>query len=196
MNDANADAQDEGDMASLAAGNEAALSRLMQRHGEKLFHYLIRVLQNETEAAELAQETFVRVFQNCSRFRPGARFTTWLYTIATNLARDYFRRQNRFIRLPAGRDGDSETDLLGHLPDARPLPSDEAEMAERAQTIRQAVMALPEDLRIPLLLAEYEEKSHAEIAAILDCTSKAVEMKIYRARQQLRATLATMLAER
>src|SRR5258708_25202197 len=87
--------QDALDMARLAAGHDAALNDLMARHAEKVFHYLIRQLQNETEAEELAQETFVRVYQNRGRYDPRARFSTWLYTIATNLARDRWRWRRR-----------------------------------------------------------------------------------------------------
>ena len=82
-------------MAQLAAGHDAALNDLMERHGEKLFHYLVRSLQDEAEAADVAQETFVRVYQNRAKFKTDAKFSTWLYTIATNLVRDRFRSKSR-----------------------------------------------------------------------------------------------------
>ena len=83
------------DMAQLAAGQDASLNLLMERHGPKLFHYLIRVLQDEAEASDLAQETFVRVYQHRARFNSGQKFSTWLYAIATNLARDRLRWRAR-----------------------------------------------------------------------------------------------------
>ena len=82
------DEQDRSAMARLAAGEDEALNELMARHAERLFRYLLRLLQNETEAADLAQESFVRVYQNRARFVARHKFTTWLYAIATNLARD------------------------------------------------------------------------------------------------------------
>jgi len=178
-------------MAQLAAGEDARLDELMQRHAPRLFQYLVRILQNETEAEELAEEAFVRVYQNRARFKPGARFSTWLYTIATNLARDVQRRRARHPQVSldaepaAGGQAFHET-----LPEPRPHPADALAAAEQAQAVRDAVRALPEELRVPLVLAEYEEKSHAEIAVILDCSPKAVEMRVYRARQELRSRLA------
>src|ERR1700691_924042 len=95
MSRENSDEQDALDMARLAAGHDAALNDLMTRHSGRLFHYLVRQTQNETDAAEVAQDAFVRVYQNRAKFKPGAKFSTWLYTIATNLVRDRFRFQSR-----------------------------------------------------------------------------------------------------
>ena len=186
--------QDRNDMARLAAGHDAALEELMGRHAERLFHYLLRLLQNETEAGDLAQETFVRVYQNRTRFKPESKFSTWLFTIGTNLARDTQRRRARHphVSLDAENE-DSGANFKEALPAPGPNPGERLEIADRAEAIRSAVAALPEDLRTPLVLAEYEEKSHAEIATILNCSAKAVEMRIYRARQALRSTLHGLL---
>ena len=91
MTPATLDEQDRADMARLVAGHDPALDELMGRHAERLYSYLLRVVQNESDAAELAEESFVRVYQNRGRFRSANRFSTWLYTIATNLARDLQR---------------------------------------------------------------------------------------------------------
>jgi len=188
------DERDAADMTRLADGHDASLDDLMERHGEKLFHYLIRCLQNEEDAADLAQETFVRVYQNRKRFKAGSKFSTWLYTIATNLARTRYRFRARHpeVSLDAetARSGGALSDVLS---EDKPTPSERLQGEERAEAVRQALATLPEDLRTPLLLAEYEEKSQAEIAAILDCSPKAVEMRIYRARQQLRVSLGALL---
>jgi len=188
------DERDAADMTRLADGHDASLDDLMERHGEKLFHYLIRCLQNEEDAADLAQETFVRVYQNRKRFKAGSKFSTWLYTIATNLARTRYRFRARHpeVSLDAetARSGGALSDVLT---EDKQTPSERLQGEERAEAVRQALATLPEDLRTPLLLAEYEEKSQAEIAAILDCSPKAVEMRIYRARQQLRVSLGALL---
>ena len=192
--DSSCDESDRADMARLVGGHDAALNDLMERHGERLFHYLIRCLQNEDDAADLAQETFVRVFQNRMKFRPDAKFSTWLYTIASNLVKSRYRFRSRHPEVSL----DAENDQTGHsfrdsLPEQAPTPSDRLQAEERADAVRRAVAALPEDLRNPLILAEYEERSQAEIGIILGCTAKAVEARIYRARQQLRASLAGLL---
>jgi RNA polymerase sigma-70 factor (ECF subfamily) len=194
MNTTPSDAQDQADMARLTAGDDPALNSIMARHGERLFHYLIRVLQDDNEAADLAQESFVRVFQNRQRFDPDKKFSTWLYAIATNLARDRLRWMSRHPQVPLDSD---ETDPAGiHAARAatQPTPHEALVTEERAAAVRSALAQLPEELRVPLILSEYEEHSHAEIAAVLDCSAKAVEMRLYRARQQLRARLAPLFA--
>ena len=94
-NPAGDDGQDADEMARLAGGHDPALNRLMERHAEKLFHYLVRSLQNESEAADLAQETFVKVYQNRAKFDTRQKFSTWLYAIASNLVRDRYRWRAR-----------------------------------------------------------------------------------------------------
>lgn len=184
---------DRADMARLAAGHDAALNDLMERHGEKLFHFLIRALQDEDDAADLAQEVFVRVYQHRASFRPAARFSTWLYSIATNLVRDRFRHRARHPQVSLDAETGEDGKSLGSvLTERRPTPSEAAQADERAAAVRRAVTQLPEDLRTPLLLAEFEERSHAEIGAILGCSAKAVEMRLYRARQRLRELLGAL----
>jgi RNA polymerase sigma-70 factor (ECF subfamily) len=187
--------QDGADMARLAAGHDAALNDLMARHSERLFHYLIRQLGNEGDAADLAQETFARVYQHRTRFKAGSRFSTWLYTIATNLVRDRFRWRSRHPEVSIDAESlDGSGSLADVMPERGPGPSENIQLAERAEAVRRAVSRLPEDLRTPLLLSEYEELSHTEIGAILGCTAKAVESRVYRARQQLRERLAPEIA--
>jgi RNA polymerase sigma-70 factor, ECF subfamily len=188
------DALDRQDMARLASGHDAALNDLMARHGPRLYAYLLRQLQDESGAEDAAQETFVRVFQHRRKFNPQHRFSTWLYTIATNLARTSQRSQKRHPQVSL----EAENDLTGEglrdrLPAAEPDATEALAAAERATAVREAVAALPEELRTALILAEYEERSQKEIAGILDCTPKAVEMRIYHARQQLRQRLAKFL---
>src|SRR5258706_8689603 len=89
------DARDREDMVRLTAGHDAALNELMARHATPVFHFLSRMLGNEDDANDLAQETFVRVFRAKASFRISERFSTWLYTIAANLARNQFRWRSR-----------------------------------------------------------------------------------------------------
>ena len=186
--------QDAADMERLAAGHDTALNGLMERHGERLFHYLVRLLQNENDAADAAQESFVRIYQHRSRFDTRQKFSTWLYAIASNIARDRLRWRSRHpqVSLDAQLE-ESGRRVMDNLPDQNPSPRQTLEASEKASAVRAAVAALPEDLRLPLVLAEYEGRAQAEIAAILDCSIKAVEMRIYRARKQLREQLRSVL---
>lgn len=194
MNAPNPDELDVQDMSRLAAGHDAALNELMERHGERLFHYLVRSLQNEDDAADLAQETFVKVYQSRTRFDPSQKFSTWLYAIASNLVRDRYRWRSRHPQVSLDADSDTTGgSFRDSLPGSGPSPNESVQVEERAEAVRRAAATLPEELRQPLILAEYEERSHAEIGAILGCSAKAVETRIYRARQQLRASLGGLL---
>lgn len=194
MNDPNQDEHDLQDMERLAAGHDAALNALMERHAEKLFRYLVRSLQNDEDAADLAQETFVKLYQHRARFDRSQKFSTWLYAIASNLVRDRYRWRSRHPQISLDAECDATgSSLQDTLPQEGQLPNEALQEDERAEAVRLAVAALPEELRTPLILAEYEERSQAEIGAILYCTAKAVETRIYRARQKLRASLGKFL---
>ena len=174
-------AADAADMRALRAGESPALDRLMQRWQQPLQSYLARLVGDPHEARDLAQETFVRVFRHASRFHPGARFSTWMFQIALNLARDHLRRRSR---RPT-----TSVDFLAASPDAAPSPLRATEDAEIAVAVRDAIHALPDSFRDVLLLATYQHIPHAEIACIVGTSVKAVESRLHRASDLLRARL-------
>jgi RNA polymerase sigma factor (sigma-70 family) len=189
-----ADARDRADMERLAAGHDAALNDLMERHATPLFHFLCRMVNNEDDANDLAQETFVRVYKARKNFRPNEKFTTWLYTIAANLARNHFRWRSRHPNVSLEAESEATEQTIGStLPANDPAPSDQALSAERAAAVRTAVHQLPEEMREAIVLCEWEEHSVADAAAILKSTPKAVESRLYRARQLLRKKLEKWL---
>lgn len=189
-----ADARDRADMERLAAGHDAALDDLMARHSPPIFHFLCRMLNNEDDANDLAQETFVRVYRARESFRANEKFTTWLFTIAGNLARNQYRWRSRHPNVSLETASETTEHTLGStLPASDLPPSDQALAAERAAAVREAVHELPEDLRAAMVLCEWEEHSVAEAAAILEATPKAVESRLYRARQLLRKKLEKWL---
>lgn len=187
-----AEAVDRADMARLCAGDPAGLDSLMARHAAPVFHFLCRMLGNEDDADDLAQETFVRIFNARDTYRSEEKFTTWLYTIAANLARNQFRWRSRHPTVPLEPDDPEGTPAP--MPAAAGATPDEAALdAELGDAVRQAVAELPDDLREAIVLCEWEERAVAEAAAILGTTPKAVESRLYRARQALRATLKRWL---
>jgi RNA polymerase sigma factor (sigma-70 family) len=185
-----AEARDRADMERLAAGHDPALNDLMERHAASVFHFLCRMLDNEDDAADLAQETFVRVYRARASFRPDAKFSTWLFTIAANLARNHFRWRSRHPGVPLDAESDTtERSLADSLPAKEPTPDDQLLATERTAAVREAVHALPADLREAVVLCEWDDRTVAEAAAILGTTPKAVESRLYRARQILRKQL-------
>jgi RNA polymerase sigma-70 factor (ECF subfamily) len=178
-------AQDRELMDHVQRGDEAALGALMERWELPVKSVIARLVFNTSEAEELAQETFVRVWQERGKFRAGAEFRPWVFAIAVNLARNRLRwwRRRPEVALEewSGIERDAETGRRG---DAGNL-----ETAERAAAVREAIARLPGELREAIVLFEYEQMSHAEIAETVGATAKAVETRIYRAREKLRAAL-------
>ena len=189
-----ADARDRADMEKLQAGQDAALNDLMERHATPVFHFLCRMLGNEDDANDLAQETFVRVFKSAKSYRSEQRFSTWLFTIAANLARNHFRWRSRHPNLSLdAENAETGQTLASTLPANIASPKEAALAGERAAAVRAAVKNLPEDLRAAIVLCEWEERSVAEAATILEATPKAVESRLYRARGILRERLKSWL---
>jgi RNA polymerase sigma-70 factor (ECF subfamily) len=189
-----ADDRDRADMGRLTAGQDTALNDLMERHATPLFHFLCRMVGNEDDANDLAQETFVRVFKSCKSYRAEQRFSTWLFTIAANLARNHFRWRSRHPALSLEVENPvTEQSLGSSIPANTATPKEAALAGERAQAVRDAVKDLPEEMRQAIVLCELEERGVAEAATILATTPKAVESRLYRARQILRQRLKNWL---
>ena len=178
---------DEFLMGALAGGDDLALNPLMDRWQAPLRGFLYRYTQNEHDAGDLAQETFVRIYQHRARFRLGARFSTWMFQIALNLARSRGRWHQRH---PLSSLDDESADTSQRDVATETTPATSSLETEKIAAVKAAIAALPPDLREAVILAEYEEKSYAEIALIAGTTAKGVETRLYRARQRLRKSLA------
>jgi RNA polymerase sigma-70 factor (ECF subfamily) len=194
MDTKDADALDRADMERLIAGHDAALNDLMGRHAAPVFQFLCRMLGNEDDASDAAQETFARIYRARSSFRLDQKFSTWCYTIAANLARNQFRWRARHPNVSLDADSATTGQPIGNaLPANEPPPSEQVLAAERAAAVRAAVNRLPDDLREAIVLCEWEELSMAEAGAILEVTPKAIESRLSRARQMLRERLKKWL---
>ena len=126
------DALDQADMARLVEGHEAALNALMERHAGALFGFLCRFVRDEDAANDLAQETFVRVYQHRADFKPSQRFSTWLFTIGGNLARNHLRARSRRPEVPLeASDDDDRPSVADSLPASGNTPDEHALRADR-----------------------------------------------------------------
>lgn len=174
-------------MLRVQQGDEAALGALMHRWELPLKGLLARVVLNVRDAEDLAQATFVRIWEQRARYRAGAEFRPWLFAIGVNLARNRLRwwRRRPEISLDAWLGAES--------PATGDNAPGELERRELAEAVQRAVAQLPLNLREALVLQQFEEMSHAEIAAALGCTAKAVESRIARAKERLRTPLARWL---
>jgi RNA polymerase sigma-70 factor (ECF subfamily) len=185
---------DEDLMGRLQAGEDSALHSLMGRWEVPVRRFLFRFLPNEAQSLDLAQEVFVKVYQNRHRFSAQMPFRSWMFTIAANLARNQTRWHRRHPT--ESLDGDRGSDWA-NTPAQRDdsTPADLLLSAERAEAVRAAIAELPPDLKTAVLLSEYEHLPQAEIGRVLDCSPKAVETRLYRARQALKKSLARFLTE-
>jgi RNA polymerase sigma-70 factor (ECF subfamily) len=178
-------------MVRVQAGDESALGHLMERWEVPVKGVIGRLVLNAAEAEELAQETFVRVWQQREKFRAHGEFRPWVMAIAVNLARNRLRWWRR--RPTVSLQEWSQTGTGDHGPrtvDPGSRTGAEAmEREERATAVREAIAALPLELREAIVLFEYEQMSQAEIAAAVGATTKAVETRISRAKEKLRAAL-------
>jgi RNA polymerase sigma factor (sigma-70 family) len=183
-------------MCRVQSGDEAALGVLMERWELPVKGLIGRIVLNVREAEELAQETFVRVWQQRGKFHAGAEFRPWVFAIAVNLARNrlrWWRRRPEVALEEWGAEAGDRRSETGERSSEFGDGAQAAMRAERAAMVRDAVAVLPRELREALVLFEYEQLSHAEIALTLGCTSKAVESRLYRAREKLRISLRTRL---
>lgn len=174
-------------MQRLAGGEDLALNELMLRWRERVAAFLLRMVGDHATAMDLTQETFVRLYTSRHSYKPVAAFSTYLFHIAANLARSQARWRKRH---PTVAIEDEQGHPIHEAVDRQLAPDEAAVLHEKTAMVNRAIAALPGELREALLLFTVEEMSHAEIAKTLGCTAKAVEVRIYRARQALREALA------
>jgi RNA polymerase sigma-70 factor (ECF subfamily) len=178
-------------MLEVRAGNTDAFEQLVHKYQDRLVRVLAQLLKRRLPAEDLAQEIFLRVYQARERYRPKAKFATWLFTIANNAARNAMRQQARRIQAYTGHRYDGGQLLLDDSllakSDLTPLCYLEREEARRV--VQRAVASLGERQRMVLLLAVFENWNYCEVAAALALSRSAVKSLALRARARLRATL-------
>jgi RNA polymerase sigma-70 factor (ECF subfamily) len=178
-------------MLELRAGNMAGFDFLIQKYRKPIVNFMYRMVHNQAVAEELAQEVFLRVYRSRETYRAEARFSTWLYRIATNLGVNY-ARDNRHERNAATIYLDAADEETGTTPDvADSTPSAETSMLhrERMSAIREHVMALPERQRMAVLMHKYEDMDYRQIGDVLKLSESATKSLLFRAYQTLRERL-------
>ncbi|HEY4757034.1 MAG TPA: sigma-70 family RNA polymerase sigma factor [Chthoniobacterales bacterium] len=174
-------------MAEVARGDTVAFERLVERHQSLVIGTVGRMLGSNSDVEDVAQQVFVRVWKSAPRYRPTAKFTTWLLTITRNLVFNEIRRRKRHpadtLDVHEGEEALALTDPARHVPDEELL------QAEMQSAIETAIGRLPEKQRMAVVLRRYEGKSYEEIGEVLDLTVAAVKSLLFRARTELRTAL-------
>jgi RNA polymerase sigma-70 factor, ECF subfamily len=182
-------------MLDVKAGDDASFNLLLQKYRTPLINFLFRMVRDSATAEDLAQEVFLRVYRARKQYSPSAKFTTWLFRIATNLALNSVR-DNRHRQMDVSIDASVEDDEAPLQLPAREMRIDEHMIErDRAEFIRQAISSLPEKQRVAVLLHKYEEMDYAEIAKILECSESALKSLLFRAYETLRVQLAPLVAQ-
>jgi RNA polymerase sigma-70 factor, ECF subfamily len=186
-------------MLDVKAGDEVSFELLLRKYRTPLVNYLGRMTGDSAAAEDLAQEVFLRVYRARSQYSPSAKFTTWMFRIATNLALNS-RRDGRYRQLEVpiqdGNRADDGEPAFVQIPDRRPGAEQSLIARDRAALIRRAVDELPEKQRAAVLLHKYEEMNYDQIAGILDCSENALKSLLFRAYETLRVKLAPLAGGR
>ena len=176
-------------MSLLAGGDDLVLNTIMTRWSGRVSAFLFRMTGQRETAIDLAQETFVKLYQARCRYKPQGNFSTYLFAIAANLARNHSRWQSRHPTVSLdSTDTDGES-FYSEPVDPKQTPDEMALTREKSAIVNRAILSLAVDLREALTLFIYEGLGYAEIAELTHCSPKAVETRIYRARQILKEQL-------
>jgi RNA polymerase sigma-70 factor (ECF subfamily) len=178
-------------MLRVKDGDGASFAVLLEKHRTSVVHFLYRMVQNHGVAEELAQEVFLRVYRSRESYEASAKFTTWLFRIATHLALNALR-DGRNERLQERLDDESPDMPARQVSDARPTVEQRMVHQVRLDEVRRAVATLPEKQRAAVLMHKYEEMEYSQIARVLSCSESAVKSLLFRAYETLRARLAHM----
>jgi RNA polymerase sigma-70 factor (ECF subfamily) len=182
-------------MLDVKSGDDSSFELLLHKYRTPLVNFLYRMVRDSAAAEDLAQEVFLRVYRARGQYIPTAKFTTWMFRIATNLAFNALRdgRHRQFeVSVDRGSDGENEQPTL-EVADRQPSIEVELIRRDRAALIRRAVESLPEKQRAAVLLHKYQELDYDEIARILGCSESALKSLLFRAYETLRVELAPLV---
>jgi RNA polymerase sigma-70 factor (ECF subfamily) len=184
-------ASDAAIMLRVAAGDESGFNYLVEKYHRAMIHFLSRMVREQAIAEELAQEVFLRVYRSRESYRAEAKFTTWLYRIATNLAVNYARdtRHERAAQTVYLDASDEETGTTPDVADDEPTVEERLMREERMAAIRMHVMALPERQRMAVLMHKYQGMDYRQIGEVLKLSESATKSLLFRAYQTLRDKL-------
>lgn len=178
-------------MLRVREGDELSFELLLERHRGPIIHFLYRMVQNQAISEELAQEVFLRVYRSRATYEPTAKFTTWLFRIATHLALNWIR-DGKNEKSQESLDREKVEGMERQVPDVRPTVEQNLIYQVKLREVRAAIQSLPAKQRAAVLMHKYEQMEYAQIARVLNCSESAVKSLLFRAYETLRARLAHM----
>ena len=176
-------------MLRVKEGDAASFTLLLEKHRAPVVHFLYRMVQNYAIAEELAQEVFLRVFRSRASYEATAKFTTWLFRIATHLALNSLR-DGKNDRAQERLDDNSAEGRVREVEDRKASVEQSMVYQIKLDEVRKAIAFLPEKQRAAVLMHKYEEMEYSQIAKVLNCSESAIKSLLFRAYESLRARLA------
>jgi RNA polymerase sigma-70 factor (ECF subfamily) len=174
-------------------GDKSAFDLLVIKYQHKIVHLVNRYVKDPSEAQDVAQDTFIKAYKALGEFRGESAFYTWLYRIAINTAKNYLLSRSR-------RHSDYEVDMqdaeqIENAPQLKDIETPENQLMndQIIQVIKSAIEKLPEEMRIAIMLREFEGMSYEEIAEAMDCPIGTVRSRIFRAREAIDEKLNPLL---
>jgi RNA polymerase sigma-70 factor (ECF subfamily) len=178
-------------MLRVKDGDGASFALLLEKYRASVTHFLYRMVQDPAVSEELAQEAFLRVYRSRETYEPTAKFTTWLFRIATHLALNWLRDEKN-ERAQERLDATFDDATARQVPDRAPSVEQKLVRQVKVEEVRRAVAALPDKQRAAVLMHKYEEMEYSQIAKVLSCSESAVKSLLFRAYETLRVRLAHM----
>jgi RNA polymerase sigma-70 factor (ECF subfamily) len=178
-------------MLRVREGDAQSFALLLAKHRGPVIHFLYRMIQNQAVAEELAQEVFLRVYRSRASYEPAAKFTTWLFRIASHVALNHIR-DGKYERNQESLDQETDEGMGKQVASSAPNVEQQMVREARLAEVRRTIELLPAKQRAAVLMHKYQEMEYAQIAVALECSESAVKSLLFRAYETLRAKLAHM----
>lgn len=169
-------------------GQSVAFEELVRRYERQLYSLTIRMMNNQEDANDVAQDIFIKIYHALPKFDENRKFFSWMYKIALNVCYDALKK-----RPPENQNLDNIIDFAPLIPEKETSPEEYFEAKENSSLVQQAISELPESFRVPILLRFMEEMSYQQISEVMELPVSTIETRLYRGKALLQKRLALLL---
>lgn len=188
------DMPDEELMRLVQQGRLDAFEVLARRYENKFVNFLYRFVGNRSIAEDICQQAFLKIYRNRNKYRNTGKCSTWMYTVVANLARDWLRKNKRFVFVSLDAPVNENTEIIDFYESPEPSSSKKLENKETARVVQKAVDSLPKHQKLAVILSHYDNLNYSDIAKIMGCSKGTVKSRIFRAKSRLKEMLTAYIA--
>lgn len=182
-------------MVDIKLGDKGAMEEIFQRYKKPILNYSLRLLKNLADAEDTAAETFCIITAKKDYYKPGAKFSTWIFAIAHNICIDKIRKRKKTVFMWFKRKNEENGYEMLDIPDSRPTSNERLEEEDAASLVKGAIETLNLELKEAIILREYHNLSYEEISQVMHCSLSKVKILIFRAREKLKTELVPFIKE-